>query len=164
VVVVEELVALVSAVDAAEPAGDELVADGVGSGAKVICTVNEGSFVGHSPDPPPELDPLEDSALVELCSSTSLTPSTRRRRVSIWATSDCEVAQPTSVNVGAVPGGVAEATADALADVGVPPAAVPTAALAVEVVEVEVVVVVVAAGAAAGVAAVLPCTEVSETS
>jgi hypothetical protein len=48
--------------------------------------------------------------LVELCSVTSLTPSIRRRRSSVSATSDWLVAQPLRVKVGTLPGGVAEVT------------------------------------------------------
>lgn len=43
---------------------------------------------------------------------TSLTPSIKRRRVSVSATSVWLVAQPLSVKVGMLPGGVAEATVE----------------------------------------------------
>ena len=60
----------------------------------------------------PELEPLL-ADLVELWSVTSLTPSIRRRRLSVRATSAWLVAHPCKVIWGTLPGGVAEATADA---------------------------------------------------
>ena len=47
---------------------------------------------------------------MELCSVTSLTPSIRRRRSIVNATAAWLVVQPASVNVGTLPGGVAELT------------------------------------------------------
>jgi hypothetical protein len=89
-----------------------VLAAGVGSGSKVTCTVNEGATTGH----PPLALPPEDVPLVELCNVTSLTPSIRRRRSSISATAGWLVAHPASVNVGTVPGGVAELTVELAAE------------------------------------------------
>ena len=62
----------------------------------------------------PPLAPLPvEAPLVELCSVTLLTPSIRRRRSSICGDFALELAQPESVNVGTLPGGVAEATDEA---------------------------------------------------
>src|SRR5690242_6751089 len=66
------------------------------------------------PQPPPleAADPLEAlpavDAFVELCSSTSVTPSISRRRWSVSATSDWLVVQPLIVKTGVLPGGVAD--------------------------------------------------------
>ena len=67
--------------------------------------MNAGSEGGQLLDPlaaAPEVD------FAELCSVTSPTPSIRRSRLSVRATSDWLLAQPVSVNVGTLPGGVAE--------------------------------------------------------
>jgi hypothetical protein len=53
---------------------------------------------------------VELAAAVELCSTTLATPSIRRRRLIVLATTDCEVAQPWTVNVGTLPAGVADVT------------------------------------------------------
>ena len=88
-------------------------AGAVGSGLKVIVMANVGSEPGHEPPLalPPDVAP---AGLVELCSVTSLTPSIRRRRASVWATSDWLIAQPLMTKTGTLPGGVADVTADAL--------------------------------------------------
>ena len=71
-----------------------------------------------APHWPPELElepPAEPALadLVELWRVTSLTPSIRRRRLSVRATSAWLVAHPCKVIWGTLPGGVAEATAAA---------------------------------------------------
>ena len=86
----------------------ELVAEALGSGSKVICIANVAP--AQPPLPPLLLLPaLFLAAWVELCSVTSLTPLIRRSRVSVSATIAWLVAQPASVKVGTLPGGVAEA-------------------------------------------------------
>jgi hypothetical protein len=78
-----------------------------GSGSKVICTVNDGLFGEHCCDEPDELvpAPLDFEEFFKL---TALTPSIKRRRCSVSATSDWLLAQPPSVIVGTLPTGVAE--------------------------------------------------------
>ena len=86
----------------------ELVAEALGSGSKVICIAKTGPLQEPLPLlPPPDPDL---GVWVELCSVTSLTPSIRRSRSSVSATMAWVVAQPLSVKVGTLPGGVAEAT------------------------------------------------------
>ena len=78
----------------------------------------------------------EPAGLVELCSVTSLTPSIRRRRLSVWATSDWLVAQPLRTKTGTLPGGVTDVTAPALPvapDEGPVFVAAPTVPLNVEI-------------------------------
>jgi hypothetical protein len=90
---------------------------GVGSGSKMICTVNVALCAVQLPVLEAPLEPPEP-ALAELCRLTELTPSISRRRCSVSATSAWPVAQPPRVIVGTLPGGVAEdapAEADALA-------------------------------------------------
>ena len=72
--------------------------------------MNAGSLPRHVPLPPTLPAPPEPPALVELCSVTSLTPSIRRRRSSVCATSVWLVAHPLRVKIGTLPGGVAEVT------------------------------------------------------
>ncbi|MBA3809366.1 MAG: hypothetical protein H0X28_13390, partial [Solirubrobacterales bacterium] len=86
-------------------------AEDAGRGSKAICAVKVGELGGQ---PPLELLPDEEP-FVELCRVTLLTPSISRSRASISATSRWLVAQPPTVKVGRLPGGVAEATALALA-------------------------------------------------
>ena len=83
-------------------------AEALGSGSKLTCALKDASW----PEQPPAtaLPPLLALPAVELCSVTSLTPSIRRRRWSVSATAVWLVAHPASVNVGTLPGGVAEAT------------------------------------------------------
>src|SRR6185437_110037 len=103
------------------------IAAELGSGAKVTWMVNAGSPAPQLPEPPaPPAGDAPDDA-VELWSVTSLTPSIRRRRVSVSATCFWLVAQPLTVKVGTLPGGVADVTVGAAA---APPAevAVPVAA------------------------------------
>lgn len=98
----------------AVPAEDEPPAvEGLGRASKVICALNETLPPSQLPPLPPA--PLEPD-LVALCSDTSLTPSIRRRRLSISATSAWLTAQPVSANVGTLPGGVAEVTEEPLAE------------------------------------------------
>jgi hypothetical protein len=59
--------------------------------------------------------------LVELWSETLLTPSIRRSLSSVSATTDWFLAQPASVNVGTLPGGVLDATLPAPAAPDVEP-------------------------------------------
>jgi hypothetical protein len=80
-----------------------------GSGSNVSRVVKAGPRGGQGPAAAPPADP--ELVLVELCRVTSLTPSIRRRRLSVRATAAWLVAQPLSVTVGTVPGGVADATA-----------------------------------------------------
>jgi hypothetical protein len=90
--------------DAVAVAGGELVAEDVGIGSNVICTLNTGYELGQ---PPALVVPVP---LVELCSVTALTPSIRRSRPSVRATMDWLFAQPVSANVGTLPAGVLDAT------------------------------------------------------
>ncbi len=90
---------------------------GAGSGWKLTWAVKDGSPLGHVPLEPPEPPPPPLLDLAELCRVTLLTPLTKRRRTSICATAICVVAHPASVNVGVVPGGVAEVTGAAEAAV-----------------------------------------------
>ena len=72
----------------------------------MICTEKDGLFGAHScveDEPAPELVDFE-----ELFKLTALTPSIRRRRCSVSATSAWLFAQPESVTVGTLPAGVAE--------------------------------------------------------
>ncbi|HWX51727.1 MAG TPA: hypothetical protein VNY34_00460, partial [Solirubrobacteraceae bacterium] len=58
---------------------------------------------GSPPEHPPAAAPAPPPAaldLVELCSFTSLTPSIRRRRLRVNATSDWLVVHPLSVKAG----------------------------------------------------------------
>jgi hypothetical protein len=84
--------------------GGELVAEVVGIGSNVICTLNTGYELGQ---PPVLAVPVP---LVELCSVTALTPSIKRSRSSVRATMDWLLAQPLSANVGTLPAGVLDAT------------------------------------------------------
>ena len=58
----------------------------------------------------PAEEAVEALFLFELCRLTSLTPSIRRSRSIVRATSDCVFVQPEIVNVGTLLGGVAEVT------------------------------------------------------
>ncbi len=131
-VVGEPVVGVTALADSVDVVLGELVADAVGSGSKVTCIANTGPVQEPLPLlPPPE--PLL-GVWVELCSVTSLTPSIRRRRVSVSATIAWLVAQPASVKVGTLPAGVAEDTLelDAVAALELPAAGVvaPVAAAA----------------------------------
>jgi hypothetical protein len=84
-----------------------------GSGSKVTLAVKTGTPGGH---PVPELAaPPPPAGLVELWRVTWLTPSISRRRSSVSATAVCVAAQPLTVNVGTLPGGVAEVTCELVA-------------------------------------------------
>ncbi len=90
----------------------ELVVEALGNGSKAICITNTGPL--QEPLPPPPPPPLL-GVWVELCSVTSLTPSIRRSRSIVSATTAWLVAQPLSVKVGTLPGGVAEVTLEPVA-------------------------------------------------
>src|SRR4029077_8241950 len=101
------------AVDCAREPEPELEAGGVGSAAKETVTAKGGSFSGQPPLPPlpPPAAPPREVDFVELCRETWPTPSIRRRRCRVCATSAWLVAHPASMKVGTLPGGVAEAPA-----------------------------------------------------
>ena len=85
--------------------------DGVGSGSKVI--VAPRSTGAEAGQPPVVAGRGAAGALVELCSVDVADAVDQAQALSVRATSAWLVAQPVSVNVGTLPGGVAEATADA---------------------------------------------------
>jgi hypothetical protein len=93
--------------DTGAAVGGELVAEDVGIGSNVICTLNTGYEFGQ---PPVLLEPALAVPLVELCRVTAVTPSIRRSRSSVRATMDWFFAQPVSANVGTLPAGVLDAT------------------------------------------------------
>jgi hypothetical protein len=78
-VVGSPVVGVTTLADAVDGVLVELVADALGSGSKATCIPNV------TQPPLPLLPPL--LPLVELCSVTSLTPSIKRRRSSVSATS-----------------------------------------------------------------------------
>jgi hypothetical protein len=89
-----------------------LVAGAAGKPSNVTSVVNVGSLPGQAPLtllPPLAPPALPVFALVELCNCTSLAPSIRRKRWSACATTVWLVAQPVSVKIGVLPGGVLEA-------------------------------------------------------
>jgi hypothetical protein len=104
----EPIAGVKALVDAVGAVLRELVAEALGSGSNVICIANVAPL---QPVLLPLLPPAPVlGAWVELCSVTSLTPLIRRSRSSVSATIAWLVAQPASVKVGTLPGGVDEAT------------------------------------------------------
>jgi hypothetical protein len=102
------------AVEAGDREHPGVSANGLGSGWKVTWAAKAGSALGQ----PPLVEPPPVSDLVELCNVTPATPSISCRRTRVCATSDWVVAQPATVIVGTVPGGVAEAAVDEAAAPG----------------------------------------------